>query len=387
MERSLFVILLGLLVAGLAINYNSKYSTEVFAFRSVFNGLVYFNKYFGMKEGDPTTQMYGVTTQNWKHLSVEAQTYFNLIRFNNAKKVNDPVILRQNVNLNMAPPISLYNVLEKEEVSSLRNSKFVKLRDSFYLDFGKSKTAKTMLLIHGGGGFAGVHDGLQIRSIVEFMSNRLNSSLLNILSVNYRKMPLTDVEKKDNKNFASSFSEQVNDALEAYKWLINEKNVNAKDIVIMGDSFGAGIASSLLLRIAEDQQLDMPSSAILISGVYDLSGQMAASTMNEKNNLLCTRELLAVMEKLYKTETNLSPLNTWKNANKRVHSTKLLAVHSKDEEFTAESVKFLEVLNEIEHPSVKVIVDEMMPHIYPLLSYYIPEARATMQRIIDFIDE
>jgi len=29
----------------------------------------------------------------------------------------------------------------------------------------------------------------------------------------------------------------------------------------------------------------------------------------------------------------------------------------------------------------------MMPHIYPYLGYYIPEAKVTMDRVLDFVDQ
>jgi len=386
--RSLFYVLLALFVAGLAINYNSKYSTEVFVMRTFFNTMVLKNKWMGMEEGDPTTGL-GITSPAWKQLSLEAQTLYNVMRWERSRnKITTGEGMRQAMRSALAPPVSAFNSLEFSTLSSLGDSLLVKLRDNFYVNhyFGKNKNGKAIMMLHGGGGFAGEATGFQVRSLVEHMTHRFNSTILNILSVNYRLIGLNEDEKKDKKSFATKFSEQIDDAVEAYKWLL--KSFKAEDIVLMGDSFGGTMATGLLHRLATETDLPMPGAAILMSGVYDLTAKLSSQHMNEKNTLMCSQDLLDIMSVLYKADTEQSPLITWKNAKTdKLFSTKLLVVYSKDEEFTAESLAFLNLLKEKNHPSVTVIADEMMPHIYPYLGYYFPEAKITMDRVLDFVDQ
>nr|CAG4718691.1 unnamed protein product [Naegleria fowleri] len=338
-----------------------------------------------MKEGDPESSMIGITTRDWKEVSLEAQTFYNMVRFVRGKLrdgVSD-VELRDVSYHALAPPVSFHNSLSFKHVPEIRNSIFVKLRDQFYVEhfFGKDRRGKVIFLLHGGCGFAGHYDGQELRSIVEHMQHRFNSSLTHILSVDYRLMGLMEEERAKKNVFASTFSEQADDAIQAYKWLLQA--FKPEDIVVVGSSFGSALSVELLRRAA-NENLPLPKAAILIGGVYDLSMKLTHSNKNSRNNIMLSDQLIDVMHRVYKEEE--SPLVTWKNVNKAVFSTNLYMIYSNDEELTKDNEVFIQLLKDLGHPSVKVSADRMMIHVHPIFEYYFPEAKVAMSKIMDFID-
>ncbi|KAG2378601.1 hypothetical protein C9374_008240 [Naegleria lovaniensis] len=382
--KSLFIILAFLLVVGLVINYNTKYSTHVFLTRAFFHALLLRNKYLGMKVGDPESSMIGTTTTDWKEVSLEAQTLYNMVRFVRSRLHMSDEEIRDTAYHALAPPVSLHNSLSFEHVPEIRNSIFVTLRDRFYIEhfFGKDRRGKVILLLHGGCGFAGQYDGQELRSIVEHMQQRFNSTLTHILSVDYRLMGLTEAERQKKDVFASKFSDQVDDVIQAYHWLLTK--FKPEDIVIVGSSFGSTLSAEFIRRAA-NEHLPMPKAAVLMGGVYDLSMKLTRSNKNSRNNIMLSDQLIGIMHRLYKDEE--SPLFTWKSSvNKAVFSTKLYLVYSKDEELSKDNEVFIQLLMDLGHPSVKVSADNMMIHVHPIFEYYFPEAKAAMSKILDFID-
>ncbi|KAG2385700.1 hypothetical protein C9374_003515 [Naegleria lovaniensis] len=380
--RSLFYILAALLAAGLVINYTTKYSTEVFIIRAVFNAVLLRNKYLGMSIGNPQSTMMGITTPDWKEVSLEAQTLYNFVRFNAGRKLESDVAMRDGM-ISLAPPVSYHNSLGYQYIPEIRNSLLVHLRDRFYVDqyFGKDKRGKVLLLVHGGGGFAGKPGGFELGSIVEHMQTRFNSSLTHILSVGYRLMALTEEEKSKRNEFATKFSEQADDVIQAYQWLL--KKFNAEDVVVVGSSFGAALSAEFLRRVAVEK-LPMPKAAILVGGPFDLTLKLGYSSLNARNTLMSTDRMISIMQRLFKAED--SPLVTWKNVDKRVHETNLLIIYSKDEEVTKDNEAFIQILKDIKHPSVQVIADNMMIHCHPFFEYYFAEAKQAMSKMLDFVD-
>ena len=61
----------------------------------------------------------------------------------------------------------------------------------------------------------------------------------------------------------------LDDAARAYRWML-DRGVAARDLIICGDSSGAGLAMSLLLQLKEQGQ-PQPAAAILLSPWSDLT--------------------------------------------------------------------------------------------------------------------
>ena len=112
-----------------------------------------------------------------------------------------------------------------------------------------------LLYLHGGAyimGSINTHEGL---------TSRLSaSSGIPALSIDYRLAP------------ENPFPAQLEDALAAYRWLIDAHGVNPRRIAVAGDSAGGGLTLSLLCAI-RDSNLPLPAAAVCISPWVDLEGE------------------------------------------------------------------------------------------------------------------
>ncbi|MFB8002647.1 alpha/beta hydrolase fold domain-containing protein [Nocardia sp. NPDC056000] len=109
----------------------------------------------------------------------------------------------------------------------------------------------TVLYLHGGGYIAGSAFGY--RSLAGALTVAANSSTL---IPDYRLAP------------EHPFPAAVDDAVSAYRWLL-DTGVEAENITLAGDSVGAHLTISVLLRLREEQ-LPQPASVVLLCPGIDL---------------------------------------------------------------------------------------------------------------------
>ena len=117
----------------------------------------------------------------------------------------------------------------------------------------EAKNDKVILFLHGGAYIAGSAKVSLYHSV--YISRVSNAQLL---SINYRLAP------------EHPYPAALEDAVRVYKWLIEEKEFLAKNIVITGESAGGGLAIALLLKL-RDLGIDLPAAAVLISPWADLA--------------------------------------------------------------------------------------------------------------------
>jgi monoterpene epsilon-lactone hydrolase len=111
---------------------------------------------------------------------------------------------------------------------------------------------RTLLYIHGGGFVLGsVNDH---RLLTVELAQHLK---MKVLSIDYRLAP------------EFKFPIHLEDCVSVYNWLLSE-NINPKDIVIAGDSAGGNLTLTTLIKL-KDQGINLPSGAICLSPVTDLS--------------------------------------------------------------------------------------------------------------------
>lgn len=65
------------------------------------------------------------------------------------------------------------------------------------------------------------------------------------------------------------FPAAVEDSTEAYKWLIDDQNINPQNIIIAGDSAGGGLTFATLLNL-RDNGITLPAAAVGLSPWTDL---------------------------------------------------------------------------------------------------------------------
>ena len=79
-----------------------------------------------------------------------------------------------------------------------------------------------------------------------------------VLTIDYRVAP------------ENPFPAAVEDAVYAYKWLLDEKNYKPDQIVVAGDSAGGGLALALCMY-AKDHGLPLPGGVITMSPWTDVT--------------------------------------------------------------------------------------------------------------------
>lgn len=127
-----------------------------------------------------------------------------------------------------------------------------------------SKNLKSLVLLYlpGGGYFMGSY-----KTHRAFVAKLCKEIGLQAYSITYRHAP------------EHPYPAAVDDAFEAYKWLLEEESIPAENIIIMGDSAGGGLALCLLHRIGQ-RNLPLPKAALGLSAWTDLT--MTSETLKTK---------------------------------------------------------------------------------------------------------
>ncbi|WP_246704411.1 alpha/beta hydrolase [Rhizobium sp. P32RR-XVIII] len=152
---------------------------------------------------------------------------------------------------------------------------------------------RAILFLHGGGFYGG-----SLRSHRNIAASFAKATSADVLLIEYRLLP------------QYRFPRQVNDALTAFRWLL-ESGYEAGNIVVIGDSVGGTLALQMSLRqIATNAE--KPAAVIAISPIVDFEG--AAVPADGKDEVSVSREWLQQVGKEYagKASTSLqqvSPIN------------------------------------------------------------------------------
>ncbi|MFI6522660.1 alpha/beta hydrolase [Spirillospora sp. NPDC050679] len=111
---------------------------------------------------------------------------------------------------------------------------------------------KVILYLHGGGW---VCCGLNThrRMVARFSA----AAGVPALSVDYRMIP------------AVAFEEEVEDCFTAYRWLLEDRGIAPRDVVIMGDSAGGYLTFATALR-AREEGLPQPAALAALSPMLDM---------------------------------------------------------------------------------------------------------------------
>jgi monoterpene epsilon-lactone hydrolase len=231
----------------------------------------------------------------------------------------------------------------------------------------QAATQKTILYLPGGGFIFPASSGHT--TIVSKLARKTQSQGL---MVHYRLAP------------EHPFPAGLEDALAAYRYLIEECGISAGDILFAGDSAGGGLTLSLLLAI-RDEKLPMPKAVTLISPMADLSFSGASRITNRwRDPMLPTDRRMNAFE-MYSGDTPadhplLSPLfgdlSGLPPILIQVGSTEILLDDA------------LRIARKARSQGVDVEVEvwNSLPHVWHLWSY-IPEADRALSRIARFMIE
>ena len=173
----------------------------------------------------------------------------------------------------------------------------------------------------------------------------------------------------------------LDDAVTAYRWLA--KSSPPAGTVVAGESAGAGLAVALLtaLRDAGD---DLPAAAVCVSPWVDLT--LSGATFDERAELdpFSTRPGLEMNAGAYlqgqdPTTPSVSPLFADLTG---LPPTLILA--GTNDALLDDATRLADRARQAGVTVTLNVVDEMY-HMWPMMSEFLPEARAAVQEIGDFV--
>ena len=149
----------------------------------------------------------------------------------------------------------------------------------------KDEKNKVIFYIHGGAFVLGE----PFSPIIHWMSLNLPSSI-SIYSVEYTLAP------------DAKFPHQLHEIYENYKYLLKEKNISEKEVIIMGESAGGNL-SLAFVNYLQSLQLPLPAALVLYSPWIDLSLSSPYYIENSSNDALFSGALekFPIISNLYLT--------------------------------------------------------------------------------------
>ena len=237
----------------------------------------------------------------------------------------------------------------------------------------KLKDQKTIIYLSGGAFIMSSIDTYQVQKSLFTISERLNCRIITIGHDNSPEVKLT---------------EQVDQSLRVYKYILNNNIASINNIVVMGDSSGGNIAS-LMVNKALKEKLPMPKGLVLVSPYIDTECKNINPEMFKKD---------VVMGKYINREF----INGWFKENVvgdyNFNSPRVNPMHANwqgmpktfiivgENEIILESIKDF-IKKHKNKCELELFVGVNMMHIYPLLTEYFPEAIEGMGIVIYKIKE
>jgi monoterpene epsilon-lactone hydrolase len=226
--------------------------------------------------------------------------------------------------------------------------------------------SRVLLYLHGGGYSIG-----SIDSHRDPVSRLCRAAGARGLVIDYRLAP------------EHPFPAQLDDALAAYRWLL-ERGVDPARIVVAGESAGAGLTLSLLLALRE-ARIPMPAAAVCASPWSDLEMRGASMKSNARYDYL-SREILAEYARRFVQERDLrNPLANAHHADLR--GLPPLLVVAGGAEVLLDDARDLAARARDAGVDVTLDVEADMIHAWILFSSAFARARTSLERIARFVTQ
>ncbi len=223
---------------------------------------------------------------------------------------------------------------------------------------------RVILFFHGGGYCTGSLDTHR-----NLLARLCEASSARGLSVDYRLAP------------ESKFPAAVEDALDAYQWLLGQ-GIDPKGIVMAGDSSGGGLAIATAMAL-RDANAPQPAGIVAMSPWVDLAIAGWSALTHQRQDPALTLELLNVMSRHYlqgksPTEPLASPLYG------DFRGLPPILMHVGSNEVLKDDATRLAQAAEKAGVDVSIEVFDGMPHAFQLYSV-LPEAKGSIARLGSFI--
>ena len=223
---------------------------------------------------------------------------------------------------------------------------------------------RVILYVHGGGFIAG-----SIHSHRDLASRIAKACEAKALIFNYRLAP------------EHPFPEGLMGVRTAYEWLIRECG-DRHDIVLMGDSAGAGLALSLLSGLLTDRR-PLPVCSVLISPWVNLDCKNISHAENKDKDPMLNTDILKQTAALYTDKPLSHPLispinNDFTGITPVLIQTGENEILLDDSKLLAQKLKTAGAVAELE-------IWEDMFHVWHYFAKYLSEGRQAIRRIGAFV--
>ena len=222
-----------------------------------------------------------------------------------------------------------------------------------------------LLYLHGGGYQLG-----STASHRELAARLARSTGVRALAVDYRLAP------------EHPFPAAIDDALFAYRWLLDEQGLPPASVVLAGDSAGGGLVGALLVT-ARERGVPLPAAAALLSPWVDLTGSGDTMVSKAEVDPILSAAVLDEMAGAYagtaeRSDPLISPLFA-----DLAGLPPLMVDAGTEEVLLDDGLRFAEAA---EKAGVDVIltVAEGMPHVWHIIAVA-PEATSATDRIGAFL--
>jgi len=227
---------------------------------------------------------------------------------------------------------------------------------------------QVILYLHGGG-----YVGGSINNYKEFGARISRASDSRVLLIDYRLAP------------ENPYPAALEDAIVAYKWLIDNEGINPKKIIIGGDSAGGGLTAVTLLKL-RDLNITLPSAAVLLSPWTDLDVTGDSIRRNRRKDPIIDASETFFMADLY--IGNNDPKNPYISplyGDLKGVPPLFIQVGS-HEIILDDSLRFAEVAKSA---GVEITLDvwEEMFHGFQLLAAWAPEGEQAIEKMGEFIQK
>lgn len=223
----------------------------------------------------------------------------------------------------------------------------------------------TVLYLHGGGYIA--CSPLTHRPITVTLAALLRGR---VFALDYRLAP------------EHRFPAALDDAVAAYRWLIETQGVAPGRLVLAGDSAGGGLVLSTLVRLRE-LGAPLPAGAVLYSPWTDLAGTGETLETNTERDVMFYGAGIRLAGRIYAGDTPpdhplVSPLYA------DLTGLPPLQVFAGDGEVLLDDARRLAERARAAGVPVELHVEADLPHVWPLFCRLIPEGRRTLAQTAAF---
>ncbi|MEH6567774.1 MAG: alpha/beta hydrolase fold domain-containing protein [Halioglobus sp.] len=227
-----------------------------------------------------------------------------------------------------------------------------------------TKSKRHILYLHGGGFIT--HMPKTYRYWADRLATMNDAS---VLLVDYRLAP------------AHPHPAGLNDCLDAYRWMVQDQKIPAHKIVIGGDSAGANLALTILLRIKEEK-LPYPACTFALSPPVDLKHESPSILSNGNKDLFGDHHLVKKIASIYVPSQDYDDCTVSPLFGDFSGVTPILLHAANNELVRDDSVRFYSKFKEVVPLELKLW--DHVPHCHQLFGF-LPESLIARDNIQAFI--